>query len=132
MGAPVSKTTGRGRLGILGEKIAERHLVSLGFEILGRRWRAPGAHASDIDIVARDGGEFVFVEVKARSGVGFGWPEDSVTAAKRGHLRRAAYAWLNRFAPPGAAFRIDVVAVLMDTNRRRAGVRHLKGAVGED
>src|SRR5512139_220079 len=132
MDAPVAKMTERGKLGLLGEKIAERHLKSLGFEILARRWRAPGAHAADLDIIARDGGEIVFVEVKARAGDGYGWPEDSVTAAKRRHLRHAACAWLDRFAPPGAAFRIDVIAVMLDRLTRRASVRHLKGAVGED
>jgi putative endonuclease len=132
MAAPAARTTERQRLGLLGEDIAERHLKSLGFEILARRWRPPGAHASDIDIIARDGGELVFVEVKSRCGSGYGWPEDSVTRAKRRHILRAAFAWLDRHARPGADFRIDVIAMMVDTVSRRASVRHFKGAVGED
>ncbi|HOW01581.1 MAG TPA: YraN family protein, partial [Rhodoglobus sp.] len=51
-------------LGRRGEEIAARYLASRGLAIVERNWRCP---QGEIDLIARDGGELVFVEVKTRS-----------------------------------------------------------------
>jgi len=96
-------------LGRRGEAIAEGHLVSRGLVVVDRNWRCA---QGEIDLVARDGRELVFVEVKTRSGVAFGHPLDAITPAKLARLRRLAAAWCE--AHPGShdAIRIDAVAVV--------------------
>jgi putative endonuclease len=96
-------------LGRRGEAIAARHLVAAGMVIVDRNWRCP---QGELDLVARDGRELVFVEVKTRAGLGFGHPLESITPRKLARLRRLAAAWCE--AHPGShdRIRIDAVAVI--------------------
>jgi len=48
----------------------------------------------ELDLVVRRGRRLVFVEVKARSGTGFGDPLEAVGALKTARVRQAAEAWL--------------------------------------
>ncbi len=82
------------RLGIQGERIAERHLVARGMTVVDRNWRCP---QGEIDLVLNDGDETVFVEVKTRSSVAYGHPLEAITvvearpaAAPRGGVVRGA------------------------------------------
>ena len=115
-------------VGRFGEQTAARHLEAAGLIILDRNWRPAGAGLrGELDLVARDGDALVIVEVKTRSGTGFGLPAEAVTADKARRIRRLAVAWLA--AHPGrghASVRFDVVSVV-----RAAGgvtVEHLRGA----
>jgi putative endonuclease len=96
-------------LGRRGEEIAAHYLASRGLAIVERNWRCP---QGEIDLIARDGGELVFVEVKTRSSVAFGHPLESITPAKLARLRRLAAAWCD--AHPGGhdTIRIDAIAVI--------------------
>ena len=58
------------------EKLAERYLKKKGYKILDRQFVT---RYGEIDLVAREGDEIVFVEVKARRSTAFGYPEESVT-----------------------------------------------------
>ena len=96
-------------LGRRGEDLAADYLSGLGLEIVERNWRCA---LGEIDIVAREGGETVFIEVKTRAGLGYGHPLESITVQKLARLRRLAAAWCE--AHPGLAggIRIDAVAVI--------------------
>ncbi|WP_324653032.1 YraN family protein [Georgenia sp. H159] len=114
-------------LGAVGEQIAVSMLRADGYQILGRNWRC---RDGEIDIVARDPGAdaIAFVEVKTRSGTGFGHPAEAVGPVKLRRLRHLAARWLSEHDVSAAEVRIDVVAVL----RRRGAsalVEHLR-AVG--
>jgi putative endonuclease len=107
-----------------GEQLAAEHLARAGYRIVARNVRAGGV---EIDLVAARGRLVVFVEVKARSGRGFGAPEEAVDARKRARLVRGARAWLHAHGPRHARARFDVIAV----ERREDGgldVRHLPAA----
>ena len=80
----------RKQKGAFGEDMAEKYLASCGIDVLERNWRN-GPH--EIDIVARDGPETVFVEVKYRADSA-ATPAEAVDARKRRSLTRAALAWL--------------------------------------
>lgn len=112
-------------VGRFGEDLARRHLEGKGWRILDRNWRGD---AGEIDIVAMDGNTLVVVEVKTRTGTGFGHPAESVTLTKLTRLRRLAGQWLSTHEARVAAVRIDVVAVLL---ARDGGVEveHLEGVV---
>jgi putative endonuclease len=87
-------------------------LARRGYRIVARNVRAGGG---EIDLVARDGDELCFVEVRGRRTRRFGAPEETVGTRKRAMLRRAAEAYLA--AHPGAAesgCRFDIVAITPD------------------
>ena len=112
--------TQRQALGRSGEDLAVDHLLGQGYAILDRNWRCP---IGELDIVARDGETTVVVEVKTRSGLGFGHPLDAITPVKLARLRRLAAAWCE--AHGGAThLRVDAVAVL--TDRRGVAIDHVR------
>ncbi len=98
-------------LGRRGEETAGRHLISLGYRILERRYRT---RAGEIDFIAREGETLVFVEVKARSSLACGRPSEAVDGRKRGRLARAASLYLARRGGPEVPCRFDVVEVLQE------------------
>lgn len=61
----------RAELGALGEQLAVDHLLGQGWTILARNWRC---RYGELDVIADDpaAGAVVFVEVKTRTGDGFG------------------------------------------------------------
>lgn len=112
-------------VGAYGERVAARALAEHGLQIIERNWRG---RQGEIDIVALDGDELVVVEVKTRSGLGFGHPAEAVTPHKLARLRRLAAEWLAEHDVRPAGVRIDVVAVV----RQRSGpadVEHLRGVL---
>ena len=98
----------RRRLGNLGERAAERHLRAAGLTIVARGFRFRGG---EIDLIARDGEELVFVEVKTRTSEDFGNPTESVTRAKRRKLLQAASFYLQSRGLMQQPCRFDVVAI---------------------
>ena len=91
------------------EDIALAHLERAGLRLIARNYNC---RYGELDLVVRDGDVVVFVEVRYRSASAFGDGVDSVGAAKRAKLVRAAGAFLAdhpRLA--GAACRFDVLAV---------------------
>jgi putative endonuclease len=109
-------------LGRLGETLAADHLARLGLIIVERNWRCS---QGEIDIVARDGDELVFVEVKTRSSVAFGHPLESITAVKFARLRRLAAAWCAEHPAKYERVRVDAVAVIAPPGRAPQ-IEHLK------
>ncbi len=71
------------RIGKWGEQVATEHLISRGREVKGRNVRTP---YGEIDIVAKQGGTTIFVEVKTRTSKVMSLPEESITARKREHM----------------------------------------------
>lgn len=98
-------TTDKGRSA---EGRAAAHLASLGYEIVERNARTAGG---EIDIVAREGDELVFVEVRSRADDSSGGPEETVGRAKQRRVARAAAAYLVERNPHRATCRFDVVAI---------------------
>ena len=95
-------------LGRRGERLAEQKLALGGYAVVARNYRCS---AGEIDLIARQDGVLVFVEVRTRRGESFGTPEASITPRKRRHLIAAAQTYLLENDLAEAAWRIDVVAV---------------------
>ena len=98
----------RQSLGMRGEDLACEELEKRGYVILDRRFRT---RCGELDIVARDAGVLVFVEVKARSSSSFGTPLESVTWKKRQRLSQMAAAYLCHKRLAGIACRFDVISI---------------------
>ncbi|WP_062313040.1 YraN family protein [Demequina rhizosphaerae] len=110
-------------VGRYGEELAARRLLEDGWEVLARNWRCG---LGEVDIVARDGAEVVFVEVKTRRSDAFGGALAAVTGAKVRRLRRLAGEWLAGQPLVWAGARIDVVAVTLPRSGP-AVVEHVRG-----
>jgi len=82
-------------LGQLGELVAGKLLVAEGFTIVAQNYKC---RLGELDLVVRGPAGLMFVEVKTRSGLGYGQPAESVTRAKQIKLRRLAqyYLWHQR------------------------------------
>src|SRR5437763_17148677 len=85
------KPTARQGLGRTGERLAAEALMSKGYRILERNFRC---RQGEIDLVAEDEQDIIFVEVKARRGVSFGLPEDALTMRNRRKLVEVASYYL--------------------------------------
>lgn len=102
-------------LGKSGEDLACRELGRRGYAILARRYRT---RIGELDIVARDHGVLVFVEVKTRTSDRFGVPAEAVTLHKQAKVRMMADDYLLRKGLADCPCRFDVVAVTMPCGGR--------------
>ena len=121
-------TAHRIRLGKWGEGVAGRFLQEKGYRLLDTNYRC---RWGEVDIVAQEGDELVFVEVRTRRGVQHGTPEESVTPAKARRLVATAQDYLQQRGQEGAEWRIDLIAIRLDGNRRVQEIAHLRHAVQE-
>jgi len=77
--------------GVAAEQSAADYLMANGLRLVERNWRCKGG---EIDLVMRDGAVLVFVEVRARSSMGFGGAAASITPAKQARVMLAARHYL--------------------------------------
>ena len=126
-GMTTQTTMTRIQLGAMGEALAVDHLTRLGLRILHRNWRC---RYGELDVIACDDATraVVFVEVKTRTGDGYGGLEHAVTPRKVRRLRRLAGLWLAGQDERWSAIRIDVIGVRVG-RRRTPEIMHLQ-AIG--
>jgi len=105
-------------LGAKGEEIAAGYLQSLGYRILERNYRVK---LGEIDIIAEQGADLVFIEVKTRRDSHFGSPFEAVTAAKQQQLSRVAQEYICRRGCHNRPVRFDVVGVRLEENDAAQG-----------
>jgi putative endonuclease len=105
-----------------GEALAAAHLVRQGYEILAQNYR----HGrGEIDLIVRRDGWLVFVEVKTRTNLAFGYPEAAVSARKAALVTAAAEAYVLQTDWHGP-IRFDIVAVVL--TRGEPQVAHFEDA----
>jgi len=114
--------------GAYGESLAADYLRNQGYTIAAQNWRCP---IGEIDIIAQDGRTLVFAEVRTKHGSRHGSPEDSITPKKQAKLIELAYSYLAEIDSPTDNWRIDVIAVVLDSANQLLRVTHLPSAVGE-
>jgi putative endonuclease len=116
-------TAARQATGRLGEDLTVEVLVRRGATIVARNARAAGVRG-EIDLIALDRGDLVFVEVKTRRAGNVRGPERPAMAVgrqKQRKLRALAMAWLaaNRdTVPRHRGLRFDVAGIELDASGR--------------
>lgn len=113
-----NRSTGRA-----GEEIAVRALLDKGYTILERNF---SNKFGEIDIIARDRKTLVFVEVKAKTGIEFGSPEEMVGSGKLHKIRSMATLYMKGELMP---CRIDVVAIVLGLNNAVLRLTHYENVV---
>lgn len=125
--------TARKILGDRAETMAAARLSRSGMRILARNQRTSEV-AGEIDLIALDGRELVFVEVKAlRAGTVAGpkRPALAVGRRKQRKLRSLAIAWLrdhDGFVPRHSTLRFDVVGVRIGADGQATEWEHIRDA----
>lgn len=92
-----------------GEEIAVKFLQKNNYKILERNYNC---RFGEIDIVAKQGEYYVFVEVKSRNTLAFGAPREAVTTYKQQRIIGGAKHWLFKRKLTGVPVRFDVVEVV--------------------
>ncbi len=114
--------------GAYGESLAADFLRNKGYTIVTKNWHC---NIGEIDIIAQESNTLVFVEVRTKHGTRNGTPEESITPKKQAKLIELAYSYLAETVSPIDDWRIDIVAIVLDSGNRILRITHLPSAVGE-
>ena len=108
--------TPRTRLGDWGEELAVRFLWENGYKIIATNYRCA---YGEVDIVAMDGEELVFVEVRTRRPGNFGTPEESVSPHKLRRLMATCQDYLQKSGQEDIQWRVDLISVRLEKGRSK-------------
>ena len=109
--------------GAWGEDLALRYLTRRGYTLVERNYRK---RRGEIDLIVRNEGILVFVEVKLRRSTSFGGPLEAVTARKQATIRSLAEQYLADNQPDFEILRFDVVGIL--ATRTGTRIDHIEDA----
>lgn len=114
----------RHNLGKTGEDVAEIYLLKKNYKIIERNF---SCRQGEIDIIAKDKDEIVFIEVKTRTNKKYGQPIDAITYYKKKHMIKSINYYLYVRKLENAFVRIDVIEVY----QKKDGfwINHIKGAI---
>ena len=123
------KNNARQLLGRKGEQMAAEALRERGYRIVEHNFRC---RYGEIDLIAEEKDDLVFVEVKTRRGTAFGRPEEAVTLTKRRKLVEVASYYLDLHNEGDRSWRIDVVAIDFNQDGKFREIRVYPHAVSEE
>lgn len=110
-------------LGFKGEAVAKEFLIENGYEILDENW----VHGkAEVDLIVYLNSQIIFVEVKTRSSVAFGMPEDFVSNAKQKQMEYAANEYIELMNHKGE-IRFDIISILFD-KKEKYTIKHIEDA----
>lgn len=114
----------RHELGSNGEEIACNFLKKSGCKIIEKNYRCK---IGEIDIIAQDKDELIFIEVKTRSQKVFGNPVESVNDEKKNHIYRVAQYYITLKKLEKAKVRFDVIEVYIKNDN--VNINLIKNAI---
>ena len=126
MKKPKQSQMNRQEVGKLGEKLAQKFLKKRGYHIRETNFRC---QVGEIDIVAQQKDYLVFIEVRTKSNLDFGTPEESITQAKKGKLVASALTYINSHQDLPLLWRIDVVAIEIDDKGKTKRIALIENAI---
>lgn len=112
------------RIGHIGEQIAVDLMRKKGYQIIATNHRI--GHL-EMDIIAANRKEIVFVEVKTRTSTFGGTPEEAVDFAKKKHLAAAANAYI-KYNNETRTPRFDVIGILLNNAGETEDIQHYENA----
>lgn len=114
----------RHEIGKLGEDLACKYLQDKGYKIIERNFEA---RQGEIDIIAKDQNELVFIEVKTRSNISYGKPAEAVNEIKQNHLIKTIEYYVYSRHLEDEFIRIDIIEIYLLKNKYR--VNHIKQVI---
>ena len=125
----VSFTMSKNTVGKQGELLAREFLQKAGYALLAANY---STRQGELDIVAQDGNDVVFIEVKARRSRRFGTAAEAVTWRKRQHIMATALFFLQKERPRCKSYRFDVIEVYLSESGGLNEINHIKEAFSYD
>jgi len=116
----------RQEVGKLGEKTAQKFLKKRGYRIRETGFRC---RHGEIDIIAQKKDCLVFVEVRTKSNLDFGTPEESITRAKKERLIASALTYTSTHQDLPPLWRIDVIAIELNEKGKTGRIELIENAV---
>ncbi|GAA0722958.1 YraN family protein [Clostridium malenominatum] len=113
------------KIGILGEELAQKYLVKLGYIILDKNYRCK---TGEIDIIGKDGECISFIEVKTRRSNSYGSPGESVNYIKQHKIYKTAQMYILKKKLHKFNFRFDVIEVILKHGSNDFSIKLLKDA----
>ena len=116
-------------LGARGEKAALNYLKSIKYLILEINFcNKSGRRIGEIDIIAKEGNEIVFIEVKTRNNTSHNYvlPEENITSAKLYKLNKIASYYIANKKLYNSPYRFDAITILANSSQSTAKIKHLK------
>lgn len=107
--------------GSLGEKIATEYLISKGASIRENNYKIK---SGEVDIIADVDNEIIFVEVKSRSNINFGYPAEAVNYKKRMKITNVAKYYILKNRLENKRIRFDVIEVYLKNKE----INHIENA----
>lgn len=111
-------------LGQKGEKVACKFLETLNYQIVSRNFKCS---QGEIDIIATDGKETVFVEVKTRCSQKYGEAREAVNEYKKKHIKKATMHYVIKHHLENTFIRFDVIEVYAKENEFL--IKHIKNVL---
>ena len=101
------------KIGKKGEDYAVKSLLNKGYKILERNFKCK---SGEIDIIAKDKKEIVFIEVKTRTNLNYGVPSLAVNNSKKQHIVKVAKYYLHKYNLENRIIRFDVIEIIIKNN----------------
>ncbi|MCQ4087172.1 YraN family protein [Saccharibacillus sp. JS10] len=120
-----SVTFNRKEKGRAAEEAAANYVEQQGWTILERNW---SCRSGELDLIAENGETIVIVEVRSRSGLGYGSPAESVDRRKIQKVRQTAEIYLQRVGKIDRRIRFDVIAVMLGRQLNVVSLEHIEDA----
>lgn len=108
-------------IGKIGEELATKYLQDNSIKIIQRNFYCK---FGEIDIIAKDKNELVFVEVKTRTNSKYGNPSDAVGLKKQNHLQKSIEYYLYSNGITKEKIRIDVIEIYLNQDKYK--LNHIK------
>lgn len=99
-------------------------MISKGYTIVEKNF---SCKSGEIDIIALDKIEYVFIEVKTRRNKSYGTPGEAVNNIKQKHLYKAVKYYTHLHNLENSLIRIDVIEIMKKYNRYK--INHIKNAI---
>ena len=111
-------------LGRIGENIIADYITKLGYKVVERNF---ACNQGEIDLIAKDKEELVFIEVKTRTDISYGEASEAVTNTKKRHLINSIKYYIYKQKLENQPIRIDVAEVYI--NKGKVKVNYIKQAI---
>lgn len=109
-------------IGKQGENLAKRYLISEGYNILYMNYKKK---IGEIDIIVTKNGIIIFVEVKARTSLKYGYPYESVNKKKQQKIISTSMVYLKERNIKNTQLRYDIIEVYLEPNVK---INHIENA----
>jgi putative endonuclease len=96
------------KIGSIGEELALQHCLEYGYELIDKNWTI--GH-KEIDLILRKDDVYIFVEVKTRTNLKMGMPENAISHAKIKNITEASQTFLINKQYKDVRF--DVISIIL-------------------